>query len=100
MATPLLRRRRRGARRVLVGRPGAQHGVRRLDPQSVLFEAATPIVFVGFLVPAVVDRPRAVAVLAAALTTVAGSRLPSGTGLLAGIAAGVAAGALTLRRPS
>ncbi len=69
-------------------------------PRSVLFEAATPIVFVGFLVPAVVDRTRAAVVLAAGLATVVGSRLPSGLGLVVGIAAGVAAGALVGRKTS
>jgi len=67
-------------------------------PPSTLFEAATPIVFLGFLVPAVVDRPTAATVAAAAFATVAGSQLPFHSGLVVGIVGGVAAGVIAQGR--
>ena len=68
-------------------------------PPSTLFEAATPIVFLGFLVPAVVDRPpRRRPSLAAGLATVAGSQLPFHSGLVVGIVGGVTAGVLARGR--
>ncbi|HEY6531878.1 MAG TPA: AzlC family ABC transporter permease [Acidimicrobiales bacterium] len=67
-------------------------------PPSAMFEIATPLVFLGFLVPAIVDRSTAATVAAAAVATVAGSQLPFHSGLVAGIACGVLAGIATQER--
>jgi predicted branched-subunit amino acid permease len=59
-----------------------------------VLELALPLCLFVTIAPALVKRPACVAVVTAATVAVAGAGLPSGTGLLASILAGAAAGSI------
>lgn len=61
-------------------------------PAEWSLDFAVPLVFMALLVPAVVDRPTAVAAAVGAAVAVATTGLPFNLGLLSGAAAGIGAG--------
>ncbi len=58
---------------------------------------AVPVMFTGMLVAGLSERPKVVAALVAAVTTVLAADLPNRSGLLVGSAAGIIAGLLAAR---
>jgi predicted branched-subunit amino acid permease len=61
---------------------------------------AAPALFVGMLVPKLAHRRSLAAAVGAAVVSSAGSALPNGLGLLAGVVAGMAIAAIVHRRQS
>ncbi|TNM48335.1 branched-chain amino acid permease [Nocardioides albidus] len=61
-------------------------------------EFAVPVMFTGMLIPGLDSSPKWVAVLVAAVVTVACAGLPNRAGLLVGAVAGIVAGVLADRR--
>jgi 4-azaleucine resistance transporter AzlC len=64
-------------------------------PDAWGLEFAIPLVFLAILVPAIEDRPSAVAAVVGGALAVLGAGLPLNLGLLVGSAVGIAAGVLT-----
>ncbi|MCO8129437.1 AzlC family ABC transporter permease [Acidimicrobiia bacterium EGI L10123] len=64
-------------------------------PAVLRLDLAAPLTFVLLLLPLLSTRAAKVSAVAAGSTVAVGATLPMGIGLLAGIAAGVAAGSLT-----
>lgn len=62
-------------------------------PSSLGLDVAVPLYLAGILVPRLADRPSLAAAATGGLVAAAASGLPAGTGLLLGIAAGIAAAA-------
>jgi 4-azaleucine resistance transporter AzlC len=74
---------------------GALAGAR--VPAWLPLEFAVPLTFLAILVPAITDRPAAVAALVGGGVAVAGAGLPFNLGLLAGALTGIPAGVLAER---
>lgn len=66
-------------------------------PDGLQLDFAVPLVFLALLVPAVTDRPKAVAAVVGAGVAVIASAAPFGTGLLIASIVGIAAGRLAER---
>lgn len=64
-------------------------------PDAWGLEFAIPLVFLAILVPAIEDRPSAVAAVAGGSLAVLGAGLPLNLGLLVGSAVGITAGVIT-----
>ena len=69
-------------------------------PAGLSLEFAIPLVFMALLVPAIVDRPAAVAALTSGVIAVAAAPLEFNVGLLLAAAGGIVAGLLVRESPA
>lgn len=67
-------------------------------PDGLPLDFVLPLVFMVLLIPAIEDRPTAVAAAVGGMVAVLAAALPSGTGLLVGAGAGIAAGVFAATR--
>jgi len=67
-------------------------------PASWSLDFALPLTFIALLIPVLVDRPAALAALAAGLTAVVADGLPFNLGLVLAVLAGIGAGLLAEHR--